>query len=97
MHFSCQAFFGVFFFLFLQFFNADLHLLVAEAEPFSQNGLSSSSERKAGRLRGRRRRREPSYFRPGRHVRRGFGEDAEVISERLFMRTSASKPEPDYK
>lgn len=87
-----------FFFTLFAFFNADLHLLVAEAEPFSQNELSSSSERKAGRLRGRRRRRrEPSYFRPGRHVRRGFGEDAEVISERLFMRTSASKPEPDYK
>lgn len=98
VHFSCQAFFGFFFFFTLfAFFNADLHLLVAEAEPFSQNELSSSSERKAGRPRGRRWRREPSYFRPGRHVRRGFGEDAEVISERLFMRTSASKPEPDYK
>lgn len=93
---AVRLFLGCFFSLFA-FFNADLHLLVAEAEPFSQNELSSSSERKAGRLRGRQRRREPSYFRPGRHVRCGFGEDVEVISERLFMRTSASKPEPDYK
>lgn len=34
----------------------------------------------------------PSHFRSVQHVRRGFGEDAEVISERLFMWTSASKP-----
>lgn len=64
---------------------------------FPKNELSSSSEWKARRLGRRQRRREPSNFRPGRHVRRGFGEDAKVISERLFMRTSASKPVPDYK
>lgn len=70
----CRALFGRFFFFAFNVASASFgccnHAFVPKMSSVP------SSERKAKRLSGRRRRREPLNFLPERHVRCGFGEDA---------------------